>query len=414
MTDIEDLVQSTTRALAGTVSGIRPLPPLPQEPSPDEVSRKRGWHARRARGWLIPLAAAASVLLIVAASMLAAHLTSRAGRPGPAAATASAPRPEFYMTAMYPSKGPNVLQIQVRRTAGGAVTASTTIPAANMGWGNTITAAASDRAFFIGHYPCRSTEVAVTTFYRITITDSGRISGISAVGHVQGMLQYLAVSPDGSQMAYASVPGACGNAKPWERAAGAVSILDLSTGVVRTWQYSTGQNYVTGLSWAPNARTLVIDEYSRGLTGALTVLGLDAADGGGSLQADSTILLQRSGRCSNGPTCVTGAVAGPGDSLTALEYQRAGQQTRTLVVSIALPAGSPQTVLYSKLSDGPAALVDGDGLYADPSGQWVLLWPDSSVSTPQRQVVFPAGWISGGRLHHMTGAGEVFPEGIAW
>jgi hypothetical protein len=351
----------------------------------------------------------------VAAAVLAAHLTSHAGRQGAAAATAPAPRPEFYMTATYPANGPNVLQIQVRRTAGGAVTASTTISAANMGWGNTITAAASDRAFFIGYYPCRGAGVAVTTFYRITITGSGRISGTTAVGHVQGMLQYLAVSPDGSQLAYASIPGACGSARPREAAAGAVSILDLSTQAVRTWQYSAGQSYVSRLSWTPDARTLVIDEYSRGLTGpGLTVLGLDAASGGGSLRADSTILLQHSSDCAKSPTCVTGAVAGPDDSLTALEFQWTGEQTRGLVVSIPLSAGSHQTVLYSELSDGSPALIDGDGLFADPSGQWVLLWPDSGVSTTQGPVVFPAGWISGGRLHHMTGAGEVFPQGIAW
>ena len=91
------------------------------------------------------------------------------------------------MTATYPAAGPNILQIQVRRTAGGAVTASTSIPAANMGWGNNITAAANDRAFFIGRYPCRSTTAAVTTFYRIAITGSGRISGMAPAGRpVQG------------------------------------------------------------------------------------------------------------------------------------------------------------------------------------------------------------------------------------
>ena len=411
MTHVEDLVQSTTRALAGTVGGVRPLPALPQEPSADEVSRRRG---RRRVARLAPFAAAVGVILIVAASVLAAHPTSHAGRQGAAVAAAPAPRPEFYMTATYPATGPNVLQIQVRRSAGGAVTASTTISAANMGWGNTITAAASDRAFFIGYYPCRRGEVAVTTFYRITITGSGLISGTTAVGHVQGMLQYLAVSPDGSQLAYSSIPGACGSVRPWP-AAGAVSILDLSTQAVRTWQYSAGHSYVSGLSWAPDARTLVIDEYSRGLAGpGLTVLGLDAASGGGSLRADSTILLQQSSDCSKSSTCVKGAVAGPDDSLTALEFQWTGEQTRRLVVSIPLSAGGHQTVLYSELSDGGPGVVDGDGLFADPSGQWVLLWPDSAVSTPQGPVFFPAGWISGGRLHHMTGAGEVFPQGIAW
>jgi hypothetical protein len=450
MTQIEDLVRSTTRALAGAVDAVRPLPELPQAPSLDEVFRRRGWrraaplaaaarlraaqsaaadvtavrdaperrHVKRARGWLIPLAAAASVMVIVAASVTTAHQASPTGRQGATATTAQAPRPEFYMTATYPAAGPNVLQLQVRRTAGGAITASTSIPGANLGWGNNITAAASDRAFFIGYYLCRSTAVAVTTFHRITITGSGRISGIATVGRpVQGMLTYLAVSPDGSQMAYTALAGKCLGAEPGLPAAPAVSILDLSTGAVRTWHYTTGRVTVTVLSWAPDGRTLLINEHSPGAQGwDLTVFGLNTTSSGGSLQAHSTTLLQQSHDCSNS-TCVTAELAGPDGSLTALEFQRAGQQTRELVVSIPLAAGSPQTVLYSEVSDGPKAIyVDGVGtnLIADPSGQWVLLWPALDISGPQHQQVFAAGWISGGQLHPLPGVAKVFPQGIAW
>ncbi|HEY3734347.1 MAG TPA: hypothetical protein VGL63_10565 [Streptosporangiaceae bacterium] len=376
-------------------------------------SARRHRPARRARGWLFPLAAAASVVVIVLASVIVTHLASPTGTQGATATTAQAPRPEFYMTAAYPASGPNVLRLQVRRTAGGAVTASTSIPAANMGWGNNITAAAGDRAFFIGYYPCRSTAVAVTTFYRITITGSGRISGIAATGRpVQGMLTYLAVSPDGSQMAYTALPGKCGaGTGPRSLAAVAVSILDLSTGAVRTWQ-NTGRDAVGGLSWAPDGRTLVIDEQSRGPGRPdLTVLGLNTASSGGSLQAHSTTLLHQGNDCSSS-TCVAAVLAGPENSLTALEFQAAGQQTRALVVSIPRAAGSPRTVLYSELSDRPKGIsVNSTGLFADPSGQWVLLWP-AMISSTSRHAT--AGWISGGRLHPLPGVAEVFPQGIAW
>jgi hypothetical protein len=316
------------------------------------------------------------------------------------------------MTATYPAAGPNILQIQVRRTDGGAVTASTSIPAANMGWGNNITAAANDRAFFIGRYPCRSTTAAATTFYRIAITGSGRISGIAPAGRpVQGMLTYLAVSPDGSQMAYTALPGNCGSGKPGEPFAGTVNILDLSTGAVRTWQNTTRQDTASGLSWAPDGRTLIIDELARAPGGReLTVFGLNTASSGGSLQAHSTVLLQHSRDCNGSSTCVPSVVAGPDDSLTALEFQKAGQQARVLVVSIPLAAGSPRTVLYSELSDRPKAMsAIGTGLYADPSGRWVLLWPTGIFS--QANAV---GWISGGRLHPLPGVAKVFPQGIAW
>jgi hypothetical protein len=398
MTQTEDLVRSTTRALAGTVQAVRPLPPLQQAPRLDEVSRGR----------LLPLAAAASVVVIVLASLIVAHLASPTRTQGGPAAPARAPRPQFYMTATYAASGPNVLQLQVRRTAGGAVTASTSLPAANMGWDGHLTAA-GDRAFFIARYPCSSTAAAITTFYRITITGSGRISGIAAVGRVQGKVIELAVSPDGSQMAYNALPGKCQDPAGFRSpAAGAVSILNLSTGAVRTWQDTTGRDTVGGLSWAPDGRTLIIDEYSRVPGGRdLTVFGLNTASSGGSLQAHSTTLLQQNHDCSSS-TCVAAALAGPHDILTALEYQAAGQQqTRVLVVSIPLAAGRPHTVLYSELRP---QTIRSTGLFADPSGQWVLLWPTNFTSGPHHA----AGWISGGRLHPLPGVAQVFPQGIAW
>ena len=369
-------------------------------------------HVKRARGWLFPLAAAASVAGIVLASVIVARLASPTGTQGGPATTARAPRPEFYMTATYSLSGPNVLQLQVRRTSSGAVTASTSLPAANMGWDGHLTAAASDRAFFIARYPC-STAVAVTTFYRITITGSGRISGIAAAGRVQGKVTELAVSPDGSQMAYSALPRECADPAGLRSspAAGAVSILNLSTGAVRTWQDTTGRYTVGGLSWAPARRTLIVDEYSDVPGGReLTVFGLNTTSGGGSLRAHSTTLLRQNHDCSRSP-CVAAVLAGPDDSLTALEFQPAGpRQTRVLVVSIPLAAGRPQTVLYSEPSDPRGMSAGGTGLFADPSGQWVLLWPTTGIPKPRHA----AGWISGGRLHPLPGVADVSPQGIAW
>jgi hypothetical protein len=225
------------------------------------------------------------------------------------------------------------------------------------------------------------------------------------------MLTYLAVSPDGSRMAYTALPGNCGAGTGFRPpAAGAVSILNLSTGAVRTWQ-NTGPNAVGGLSWAPDGRTLIIDEHSRAPAGRdLTVLRLNTTSSGGSLQAHSTTVLPQSHDCSRS-SCVATVIAGPDNSLTALEFQAAGQrQTRVLVLSIPLAAGSPRTVLYSELSDRPIS-VGNTGLFADPSGQWVLLWPAMVSSSPRHST---AGWISGGRLHPLPGVAEVFPQGIAW
>lgn len=374
-----------------------------------------GQHVKRTRRWLFPLAAAASVVVIILAAVLAAHLSgpSRAGRA--ATSTGRVPRPEFYMTAAYSASGPNVLRLQVRRTAGGAVTASTSIPAASLGWGGYLAAAANDRAFFLARYPCSGTATPVTTFYRITITGSGAISAIAPAGRpVQGKVTELAVSPDGSQMAYNALPGACAGPGSALVGRGTVSIVDLPTGAVRTWQDAAPRDAVSELSWAPGGRTLVVDEYAHVPGGPeLTVYGLNTTSGGGSLQAHSTVLLQQDDNCSS---CVTAALAGPDGSLTALETQAAGlRKTYLRVVSIPAASGSPRTVLFSELSDNPKEFANQTGLFADPSGKWVLLWPESGVWGPQdQQIIVAAGWISGDRLHPLPGVANVYPQGIAW
>jgi hypothetical protein len=362
---------------------------------------------KRARGWLIPLAAAASVVVIAVGAVAVAHLASPAGtRPagagGGSAAAAQATRPDYYLTATYPPAGPNVLQFQVRRTDGGAVTSSRTISGANVGWGGYITAAAGDRAFYFAKYPCiRGTSIPDTTFYRITITNSGQISGFAPAGTpVKGMVTTLAISPDGSTMAYNALEKACASGARTLPGAASVSVEDLSTGQVRTWQdaNATQRTMATRLSWAPDGRTLVVDESMLGARrGDLTVYGLDPASSGGSLPAHSTILLRQGADCS---TCVTTALAGPDGSLIGLQSPAYGKPGPTLVVRIPTAPGRHRTVLF----DGP---LQYPGLFTDASGQWVLLWPAQSRS-------MTAGWISGGRLHPLPGVGPVNPQGIAW
>lgn len=373
---------------------------------------------KRTKGRLFPFAAAASVAIIALGAVLGTHLASAgpAGAPGATQSTAAASRPEFYMTATYPASGPNVLQLQVRLTNGGAVTASRSVPASNLGWGGYLTAAAGDRDFFIAEYPCtRAAAPVVTTFYRITITDSGRISGIVPAGHVQGMVTSLAVSPDGSQMAYNALPGACAGHRLGSTGAGSVSVTDLATGAVRTWQYTAGNERVSDLSWAPDSRALIVDESARTTEAGwdLAVVRLDTTSGGGSLLANSTTLLRQNG--DNCSTCVMTELAGPDGSLIALESQEGGQRTRLLVVSIPAAAGSHRTVLYSQLIGTPKAIgVNDTALFADSSGQWPLLWSTTGISGAQSQDFTPAGWISSGRLHPLTGVAQVAPQGIAW
>jgi hypothetical protein len=369
--------------------------------------------AQRAGGWLIPLAAAAGVVVIALGAVLVAHLggssphgTSTAGGHGGPATAAAAPRPEYYLTATYPSAGPNVLVFQVRRVDDGAVTGSKTISGANLGWGGDLSAAASGRAFYFGSYPCKQgAGIPTTTFYRITITSAGQISSFAPTGRrITGMVVRLAASPDGTQMAYSAIDKACASGGIATPGAASVNVENLTTGAVRTWQDkdATARTLVNRLSWAPDARSIVVEETAA--LRAMTVYRLDATSSGGSLQAHSTTVLKQGAGCSS--TCVLTELAGPGDSLIALELKgkaEPGQPTVVLIVRI--PATGHPVDLYGE------NVLPYEDIYTDPSARWILLWPSSSIEPLGHPV---AGWISGGRLHPLPGVGEVSPQGITW
>ena len=213
-------------------------------------------------------------------------------------------------------------------------------------------------------------------------------------------------------MAYNALPGNCSGPGVTSPSVGWVSVEDLSTGAVRTWQDTPAQGQVGRLSWSPDGRTVIVDEapLDRRLM-ELTVFALDPSDSsGGSLQAHSTTLLRQNGNCS---TCVATALAGPNGSLIELVSQGSGRQTRVKVVSVPVKAGSPATVLYTGPSGAPGNAASYLNLFTDSSGKWPLLWPAGALS-PRNDEFAPAGWIFGGRLHPLTGVAQVFPQGIAW
>src|SRR5262249_17276783 len=147
----------------------------------------------RARAWLIPLAAAACVVAVIAASVLLARNLARPSSPAsqpaypgssvcsplPAAGPGTAV-PGFYVTTDVAARQ---IQLEVRRTSDCAVTAVVRLPA---GWLLTggISAAAGDRAFFAAAFSARgcpartgapggSSAAHETRFFRFAINGQG-------------------------------------------------------------------------------------------------------------------------------------------------------------------------------------------------------------------------------------------------
>jgi DNA-directed RNA polymerase specialized sigma24 family protein len=96
MTEPEDLVRSTTRAIAGTV---RDVPPLRLAPAVDDLRsfapRARRW--RRLRGWLAPVTTAAAVLAVAVSVVIIRDISNGPVVPPAASASALTVPPRYYV-----------------------------------------------------------------------------------------------------------------------------------------------------------------------------------------------------------------------------------------------------------------------------------------------------------------------------
>jgi hypothetical protein len=367
---------------------------------------------RPGRAWLVPLAAGAAVVAVVLASVLAVGAIGGRARNESAPAVAAGP-PEFYLTLDTASHGS---PLEVRRTSEGTITGSTRLPGEVQN--SDFSADASGRAFYVASFlGCAK----ATRLYRITINNSGWITGYHTVGSpVGGTIVSLAVSPDGSRMAYTiSSTGSCGNSQATPEPVTTIHVMDLSTGAVRTWRNTVTApepqrvtQLVNGLSWTPNGRTVVATARWGGDIPAesneISVLGLDATGPGGSLQSSSRALLSQNEAC---VTCVQDAIAGPDGSLTAVVFQQHGEQQRQMVVRIWPGTGRPPTVLYSAAAP-PAVNGDIVAVFADPSGRWVITWPPDDLLKDWAGL--RAGWIRNSRLVSLPGTGSGYPDSVAW
>jgi hypothetical protein len=385
---------------------------------------QRPGRLRRARAWLIPLAAAACVVAVIAASVsLARNFTrpsssaSQPAHPGssvctplPAAGPGTA-LPRFYVTTDVAARQ---IQLQVRRTSDCAITAVVSLPA---GWLLTggISATADDRTFFAAAFSAKECPVQAgaggispaahkTRFFRFAINDQGRVGRLTVVGPpVAGLVGPIAASPDGSRIAFNAAdanyvgPGTACTGGDAEGAA--IRVLDLATGKIRTWQTPEMPPAPAGtsvtpheVSWMADGRTLAVSYVwptnPSGPQLSMAVAALDTTSSGGSLQAHSHLLWSQPKNC---VFCVQEALISPdGKSLTAAAIQQTTHGYRTALLRIALPSGR-----YRVLYESPAQTNSTSTFTQDGSGQHVIV-----VSGSQ------AGWIRAGNLVLLTAPGS--------
>jgi hypothetical protein len=402
-----------------------PVPGRLASPASRPVRRRMG----RLRAWLVPVGAAASVTaIILTAVTLAGHpgtvpapgtgpvqapasagsgITSLAGVPsGPGTRT---PPPAFYVTIVsmgISRDGRELVTAQVRRTSDGQVTG--TVPALPAGWilGRSVSVTSDDRTFTVAAETptvCPSSAPTRTRFYQFSVTSTGHVTGLRAVGNpVTGeAVSEFTASPDGTKVAYAEQ----GCVAPVSAAsyAGVIHVMNVTSGAVRSWHNTVSAatparvtTQIGALSWTANGRTVVADYLWEPEEGSpdLAVLGLDATSSGGSLQAHSHLLFSQGASCT---VCVyTALISSDGSTLTAvaetsvppLPSHPGNPWYRLLVLQLSLATGQPSGILYrSAPSVGSyAGLVPV--LSTDGQAQHWILWND-----PEQ-----FGWISGGKL----------------
>ncbi len=393
MTRTEERLRDALQASAGRVKDDR-LRPLPAT----------GRRTRRVRGWLIPAAAAASVVLVIAVAV------ALVGGPRPGAdnggtGITAAEVPEYLaFVSTTTTHFQDLSQLVVIATATGAVVARAPMPDNAPAVPAGIAAAPDDRTFYalfrVGvqtriytlSIPARGTRATMT------LIKGGVLSNTSGPGYPVNLDEdQLAVSPNGTELALTT-----GTARPATQMPDQIVVVNLRTGAHRVWQGGLdrpGRAFgVVNLSWADGGKSLVFlaqwcdlygtmfegidqDAYCSGANTPdgyrdAQVWSLNATTDGGSLN-DGRLLLRQSAAY---PT-IAQAIAGPGGTgLTVLvlpgpisvsEYAPAGWHD--LVIDRISADGSLAGTQYRAAHSATAFTLPNMTLNWDPSGRYLIL-----------------------------------------
>jgi hypothetical protein len=302
MKQTEDLVRSTTRALAGTVRAVRPLPPLPEASSRNEVTPGH----RTRPSWVAPLAAAAAIIIIAGGGVTASSLLAKSGTPRPSASGAPAggasARSDTGVPPYYVAVANSSLTV-VRATWTGATLARITTRTPVVG----VAGAADGRTFVVDEQRSvvggNVTWVGQPAFYLLRLTASGTEESLTrlAVPAIPDgtVVSGLALSPDGSKLAVDVDSGSWPQAQLRE-----IMTYTLATGASRSWTASgvtnadassgftgSGVDGAQSISWTADSRTLAFSVQNTSSSG---VRLLDTAAGGTNLMTDSRLVFEQS------------------------------------------------------------------------------------------------------------------------
>ncbi|HJY68077.1 MAG TPA: hypothetical protein VJ254_15225 [Streptosporangiaceae bacterium] len=289
MPDLENLLREELQHEAQKVQPelLRPL----QVPT-----RRPSWRPR-----LLPFTAAAAVIAVITAGVLVAGLTA-AHKPAahkPAVfGSAPASLPRFYVTTSS-SPGGRGIQAVVRASASGQVTGTVPVPSAlPVEWadsgGTFVTAAADDRSFIIGVQGGQApTKIGLDLrLFRFAISAAGKPGHLTELAPApmrNETTEGIALSPDGKLLAVSLQNDSSPDP------VGAIQVLNLATGAIRTWTAPARSVYIPGPpSWADGSRVIAFTWLRSTQSGLMSaprgIRLLDTAAPGDNLVAGTVIV----------------------------------------------------------------------------------------------------------------------------
>ena len=251
MPSIDNLLRDELKRVTDTVQPgqLRPL----WIPAPGHRWRRR----------LLPLAAAAAVIAVAVSAVLVAgpKLT-----PVPAAAPVTAAVPRHYLTFTFvPDKQFHDLPVTeavIRDTASGKITGTVKITTKSFPASVAADAASDGRSFILAI--AENAPKDEYRFFRLPVSASGKPGHLTEFPAypvpVNAYLAGIALSPDGTRLAVSFSYGlGATNSGPAKYMVGAVEVINLVTGTVRTWTATMQQGhwYQPGQpSWADGNRMI--------------------------------------------------------------------------------------------------------------------------------------------------------------
>ena len=417
MTRLEERLKDALLASAGRVQDnrLRPFPDL--EPG-------TGHRSRLNQAWLVPVAAAASVVLVIGLVLAVTGGLRQAASPAAGRPDVTAANVPKYSVTIKPD-GLGLVYVAVYSTSNGALIAKVRTPApphlSLAAYG--VAAGPDDRTFYV-EYLAYSHNVHQIWIYTFSVTGSGSATPLTRVkgGVVNGSpglaeQGIFAVSPEGTKLLVTSDTTNSGkfNEQGYSER---IIVIDLLTGKQSTWQggmYRAGKAFtVQDVSWSANGQSIVFlaqwctSPSTNPCTAAYgpdkgrdaQVRSLSVASGGGTLDSGSLLLKQ-----SAEYPVIAAAIAGPdGSDITAVVL--AGQVNS--IEHISAVSGSLIGVDYrTSRPHEPEGTQDYVSLTADPSGRYLLFYYKDGSG-------FNIGWIGRGAFHLLPGGQNPGPWIQAW